>query len=245
MCVFLSLRADKSNLQKRFDAALVEEEYFGPKYVQSAFEFPRWPVISCDKPDRISMMQWGLIPHWVKDSAAATEIRSRTVNARSETLLEKPAFRHAAAKNRCLVLADGFFEFREVNGRKFPYYIRIHEGRLFAMAGLYDTWSDKSTGELVNSFSIITTEANSLMAMVHNVKKRMPVILAEEDERVWLSKLENSKAILKPFPSEKMEAWSVSRLLTSRNPQKNSPETLERFDYPELLDPKGQQGKLF
>ncbi|HBB93342.1 MAG: hypothetical protein A2X22_13450 [Bacteroidetes bacterium GWF2_49_14] len=245
MCVFLSMRADKSNLQKRFDATLVEEEFFGPKYVQSAFEFPGWPVISSEKPDKIGLMQWGLIPHWVKDSAAAAEIRSRTVNARSETLLEKPAFRLAAAKNHCLVLADGFFEYREMNGRKFPYYIRIHEGRLFAMAGLYDIWADRSTGEVVTSFSIITTEANSLMEMVHNVRKRMPVILAEEDERVWLSKMEDFQTLLKPFPAEQMEAWPVSRLLTSRNQKKNSPEVLVKFDYPELPDPDGQQGRLF
>ncbi len=245
MCVFLSMRADKSNLQKRFDATLVEEEFFGHKYVQSAFEFPSWPIISSEKPDRIGLMQWGLIPHWVKDSAAAAQIRSRTVNARSETIMEKPAFRLAAAKNHCLVLADGFFEYREMNGKKFPYYIRIHEGRLFAMAGLYDTWADRSTGEVINTFSIITTEANSLMEMVHNVRKRMPVILAPADERAWLSKMKDFQELLRPYPAEQMEAWPVSRFLTSRDPKRNTPEVLEKVDYPDLSDPDGHQGKLF
>ena len=142
-------------------------------------------------------------------------------------------------------MADGFFEFREVNGRKFPYYIRIPKGRLFAMAGLYDTWTDRSTGEVVNSFSIITTGANSLMEMIHNVKKRMPVILAAENERDWLSTMDDFQYLLKSFPAEQMEAWPVSRILTSRKEGKNSPEALVRFDYPELTDPGIHQGKLF
>jgi len=238
------MRADKANLQKRFNADYVEEEFFGPKYVQSAFEFPKWPVITGNDPGGISLMNWGLIPSWVRDAKGAIEIRSRTVNARAETLYKKPAFRQAAVSHHCLILADGFFEFREVNGKKYPYFIHVG-GRIFSIAGIYDQWADPSTGEIIPTFSVITTEANPLMEMIHNVKKRMPVILPEEAEKEWLQSGREGARFLKPFPDAEMEAWPVSRLITSRDPEKNSEKAQARVAYPELSDTEPSQGSLF
>lgn len=245
MCVFLSLRADKANLQKRFDSRFVEEEGFGPKYVQNAFEFPKWPVISHDRPGEISLMNWGLIPSWIKDRESALRFRANTVNARAETIFEKPAFRSAAASNHCLILADGFFEYQEVNGKKYPYYIRMNAGRPFAMAGLYENWTDKETGEVLSGFSVITTHANPLMEKIHNRKKRMPVILAVDNERDWLIPGDGHSGLLMPYPENELEAWTVSRRISERGAGKNGPDLLVPLNYPELEDPGHQQGALF
>lgn len=245
MCVFLSLRADKANLVKRFDSTFVEEESFGPKYVQNAFEFPKWPVISAEKPQEIHLMNWGLIPSWIKDLESGMKFRMNTVNARAETIFKKPAFRRAAANKHCLVLADGFFEFREFDGKKYPYYIRVCGGWPFSMAGLYEYWTHPGTGEIIPGFSIITTVANPLMEIIHNRKKRMPVILSENQECDWLKPGNEFSGLLKPYPEEDMEAWPVSRKISDRGGDKNSAEVLVPFDYPELSFQKPIQGLLF
>ncbi len=245
MCVFLTLRADKSKLEKRFDATFLEEENYRPNYVQNAFEFPKWPIIGAENPAVIRYMNWGLIPAWIKDEESAKKFRVNTVNARAETIFEKPAFRKAAATSHCLVLADGFFEFREFEGKKYPYFIRIGKGRPFALAGLYESWSNPATGEIIPGFSIITTVANPLMELIHNRKKRMPVILEEGDERDWLIVGRSNAGLLKPYQEEDMEAWTVSRRITERGGEKNNDEILEPFNYPELSRERSEQGSLF
>ena len=241
----MSLRADKANLQKRFDSTFVEEADFGPRYVQNAFEFPKWPVISTDQPHEIHLMNWGLIPSWIKDQESALKFRVNTVNARSETLFEKPAFRNAAGNRHCLVLADGFFEFREVNGKKYPYYIRVAGGEPFAIAGLYEQWLNPDTGEIKTGFSLITTVANPLMEMIHNVKKRMPVILQEGEECKWLMPGNQYAELLRPYPEQNMEAWPVSRKISEKGSGKNIPEVLVPVNYQEIADQNFVQGSLF
>ena len=234
MCVFLTLRADKAKLEKRFDASYVEEEFFGPTYVQSAFDFPRWPVISSDEPDKIRLMSWGLIPSWIKDGESAVKLRLNTVNARAETIHEKPSFRKAARSQHCLILADGFYEFQEVSGKKYPHFIRLKEDRVFAMAGLFEYWTHPTEKRQIPTFSLITTAANPLMERIHNRKKRMPVILPSSIEKAWLDVMLDTQAMLTSYPEEEMEAWPVSRMITSRGINRNRPEVLQPFDYPEL-----------
>jgi len=234
MCVFLSIKIDKAQIKKIFDISHVDEEFFGPVYVQSAFEFGKWPVITSEQPDHLQMMNWGLIPHWIKDEDSAAKIRANTVNARIETVTEKPSFRQAVSSTRCIVVADGFYEFREVNKTKYPYHIQVRGGDAFPMAGIYDKWMNHETGELISSFSIITTTANELMTKIHNRKKRMPVILSKELGIAWLNKEIEPAEIASPFPSDKLEAWTVSRLLTNRSENKNVPEVYSKFEYPEL-----------
>jgi putative SOS response-associated peptidase YedK len=241
----MSLRADKANLQKRFDATFVEEADFGPKYVQNAFTFPKWPVISLERPSEIRLMNWGLIPSWMRDVQTAMKFRAGSVNARAETIFNKPAFRKAAVENRCLVLADGFFEYREVAGKKYPYYIRVVGGEPFALAGLFDRWANPETGEVIQGFAVVTTTANPLLEMIHNLKKRMPVILPREQERKWLQPGEDSKLLLTPFPEKKMEAWTVSRKISDRVGANGFVTALDPVDYPELSDESPKQGLLF
>lgn len=241
----MSMRADKANLEKRFDTTFVEEESFGPKYVQNAFEFPKWPVISAERPDEIHLMNWGLIPSWIRDRESALKFRVNTVNARGETIYEKPAFRRAAVDRHCLVLADGFFEFRELEGKKFPYYIRVQGGEPFALAGIYEYWTNPDTGEVTPGFSIITTMANPLMELIHNRKKRMPVILPEPVERDWLKAGKEMAGMLIPYPDDGMEAWTVSRKISERGIGKGSDELIRPVDYPEISEHRPLQGSLF
>jgi putative SOS response-associated peptidase YedK len=223
----------------------VEEENFGPKYVQNAFEFPKWPVISNERPSEIQLMTWGLIPTWIKDQKSGLKFRVNTVNARSETIYEKPAFRRAAEEGHCLILVDGFFEFRDLNGKKYPYYIRLRGGQPFAFAGLYEDWVNPETGEIIHGFSVITTEANALMEMIHNRKKRMPVILSEKEERNWLHSGSRFKSLLLPFPEAAMEAWPVTRKISERGAKRDFLEILDPFVYSEISNPYPADGLLF
>jgi putative SOS response-associated peptidase YedK len=165
------------------------------------------PIVIRASPNRLVMMRWGLIPFWAKDA----KIGSRMINARAEGLTEKPAFRASLKQRRCLVPTTGFYEWKSAPGGKEPYLARVVDDKLFAMAGLYDRWKDPQGNEVL-SFTIITTAANKVMASIHD---RMPVILSREDEEVWLASGELDAAererILRPYPSERMEAYPVSK----------------------------------
>jgi putative SOS response-associated peptidase YedK len=179
-------------------------------------------VISNDAPDTLCFFRWGLIPFWAKDASSGYKM----INAKAETILEKPSFRNAFKSRRCLVLSDGFFEWRK-DQEKTPYRFMMKGGIPFAMAGIWEKWGSPD-GEIIHSFSIITTGANSLVEKIHN---RMPVILRNEDERKWLGNTETASLVdlLKPYPAELMTAYPVSKLV-------NSP----RNDLPEILQPAGE-----
>lgn len=245
MCFNYSINKKPEYLEERFDAEFEESDKFDRVYQVSAFSDVDLPVITNKKPDKISFFKWGLIPHWVKDMEEAKDISSKTKNARGESIFEKPAFRAAAAKRRCLILADGFFEWREIGGRKFPYYIKLKNDDAFAFAGIWGRWEDKAENKYIYSYSLITTEANPMLAEIHNTKKRMPVILTKENEKRWLEvggNLEEAIDILVPYDEKKMEAYTISKLITDTNFQINSPEVLEPHHYPEL---GMKQEKLF
>jgi putative SOS response-associated peptidase YedK len=184
MCFFSQISKDAVEVQHRFNAKFENETSFKPM-AYNAFQFPKTPVITNLNPDLIQMFQWGLIPHWAKND----EIKKNTLNARIETIHEKPSFKYAL-QNRCLIIADGFFEWQWLDPKgkhKQKYIINFPDNQLFAFAGLYNTWADPSTGEMINTYTILTTAANELMSIIHNSKKRMPIILNPEDENLWLS----------------------------------------------------------
>ena len=163
-------------------------------------------VVAAGDGNHLRAMQWGLVPHWAKD----TRTMPRPCNARAGTLSEKPMFRQLLSENRCLVPANGFYEWKKEGTRKLPFYFHRPDDSLFAFAGLYDTRQSPSGGTLM-SYTIITTDANELMAPVHD---RMPVILTQEAEQRWLSREPLSpdeiEEILVPCPSDAMEAHLVS-----------------------------------
>lgn len=180
------------------------------QYRVNAFSFPEYPIITPDS--EVQSFRWGLIPFWVKDEKQADEIKRMTLNARADTIFQKPSFREPIMKKRCIVPSTGYFEWRHEGDKKIPYYIYVKEEPIFSMAGIYDSWMDKATGEVVNSFSIITTDANPLTDYIHNTKHRMPAILSQEDEEKWLDpslmKSEIEQLLL-PFPSDRMDAYII------------------------------------
>ncbi len=221
------------------------EQPFEPVFHSSGFLFPQMPVITSEKPTKVQQYQWGLIPHWVKSLADADKIRNQTLNARGETIFEKPAFR-SYTKNRCIVLADGFYEWMEYKKKKYPHYVHLDGNAIFGFAGLYADWTDRETGEILHTFTIITTDANPLMARIHNTKQRMPVILPKEQWQHWLGPSlteEQVKSILFPCDDASMKAYPISKLITTRGADTNVPQINERFDYPELVS--SEQGSLF
>jgi putative SOS response-associated peptidase YedK len=171
-------------VETRFQATLDNPLEFRPQNQINGFEFPKTPVIIDEKPQIITQYYWGLIPAWAKDE----EIQKYTLNAKIETITEKPSFKNSVNK-RCLVIADGYFEWQWLDPKgknKQKYEIGLPHHELFAFAGLYSQWKDKTTGEIKNTYTILTTEANPLMAEIHNTKKRMPIVLKREDESKWL-----------------------------------------------------------
>jgi putative SOS response-associated peptidase YedK len=157
-------------------------------------------------------MRWGLVPHWAKDPS----VSYRMINARAETVAEKPAYRKLLAKKRCLIPADGFYEWRVgPDGKKQPVRFTLADGELFAFAGLWTSWLDRESGELLDSCTIVTTTPNELCAKVHD---RMPVILPADAEWAWLDpslEPEKAKALLVPYPASAMRAAVASTLVNS------------------------------
>jgi putative SOS response-associated peptidase YedK len=173
-------------------------------------------VISNADPLQLSLYRWGLIPSWAKDPA----IGNRMINARAETITEKPSFRSSFRSRRCLVLSDGFYEWKRNGKDKIPHRILMNDESPFAMAGIWDRWTSED-GEIVNSFAILTTTPNELMAEIHD---RMPVILPRQEEKTWLGNTSDDEllGLLKPYTATKMKAYEVSRLVN--NPKVDGPE---------------------
>ncbi|HXY74388.1 MAG TPA: SOS response-associated peptidase [Dehalococcoidales bacterium] len=237
MCYYSSISVGFKILETRFGVRFVQTEAFQPVYSVSAFTFPLMPVITNEHPDQIDLLHWGLIPYWTRDNVTALKLKERGLNARCETVCERPMFRHCMRAKRCLVLADGFFEWRHFNNKRYPYYIRLKNHEPFAFAGIWDQWADKESGEVVKTFSIITTEANSLLAEIHNTKKRMPVILPKDIEKTWLNNsltLEDTTAMLKPYPADKMEAYTVDRSIARLGLNTTVSSILSEKKYPDL-----------
>lgn len=163
-------------------------------------------IISSKMGNRLGELRWGLVPSWAKDQSMG----SKMINARAESLADKPSFRQLLASRRCIIPADGFYEWKQEGERKQPYRIMMHDGSVFSFAGLYDIWSDPN-GNKLSTCTIITTEPNSLMAGIHN---RMPAILRPDDEALWLNRDNTDvhflKSLLKPYDATKMRAYPVS-----------------------------------
>ncbi|WP_081212138.1 SOS response-associated peptidase [Salegentibacter sediminis] len=191
MCYRTKLNAKLSDIERAFDARFIEAEAYEPREEINAFSFIKTPVVIDENPREIEMFNWGLIPFWAKDE----KIRKMTLNARIESLSEKPAFRNSI-ENRCLVIANGYYEWqwKDAKGKeKQKFLITPQEQDIFAFAGIYSSWTNPKTNKLVNSYSIVTTKANELMSEIHNHKQRMPVVLKKKDQQLWLSGKEVSQ----------------------------------------------------
>lgn len=221
---------------------LVEDTFSGydmakaPIYHSNAFTNPLHPLLCMDRKGVHILSRWGLVPRWSKDREQALMMRRSCYNARGETIFSKPAFRSAARDSRCLVPVTGFFEFREVSGKKFPYHVRMRDGRTFYLGGIFED-TGLLSGGLERTFSIVTTEANELMSFVHNTKKRMPLVLPTGLENEWLGADRDQKTLQEmvlPYPGNDLEAYPVTKDLLRKGGLKDPSDTIKRVDYPEL-----------
>lgn len=181
-----------------------------PRYnIAPSQEIPA--IISKNNKNELMMLRWGLVPNWAKDPSIGYKI----INARAETIDIKPSFRHLITSRRCLIPADGFYEWKKEGKIKKPYRFILRGGKPFTFAGLWDSWTNQE-GKIINSCTIITTKSNALIEPIHD---RMPVILTKENEKLWIDQdlkdQELLKSLLKPYPEYLMEAYEVSSVVNS------------------------------
>lgn len=231
MCFHNSMSAKAIKLAARYgrksDIVEIYQDMLNEQYHVNAFNFPKYPIIT--QSDEIQVFNWGLIPFWTKNEKSAEEIKLMTLNARADTIFEKPSFREPIMKKRCIVPSTGYFEWRHEETKKIPYYIYLKDEPIFSMAGIYDRWLDKETGEEYDTFSIITTDANPLTDYIHNTKHRMPAILSKEDEKKWLdSSISKTdiESLLKPFEADRMDAYVIENDFIKKAP--TDPTILQR-----------------
>jgi putative SOS response-associated peptidase YedK len=220
MCGRYYRRSDKQRIAEAFRVGVPPTFDILPSYNVAPQSFQ--PVIRLNAETRereFAQMRWGLVPFWSKDA----KIAYSTVNAKAETVATSPTFREALKRRRCLVPADRFYEWQKLDAKtKQPYAIGLKSGEPFAFAGLWETWKDKVTGQPLETYTIITTEPNELIAPIHS---RMPVILAPRDYERWMASADPAQLpvdLLRPFESELMTSWKVSAVVG--NVRNNSPE---------------------
>ncbi len=207
MCGRYTLYSEIKAIEDQFDVEINDEELVRPDY-NAAPGTLRPVVLVRGTNDRVACkLKWGLVPPFVKDLSDWKPL----INARSETVNEKPSFRKAFHRKRCIVPANGFYEWKDFGGdKKIPFYIRLLDQDLFGMAGIYETHAD-SDGSKLHTFAVLTTKANSLMQPLH---ERMPVILRRDDYNVWLNPVqprpEMLQSLLTPYPTESMSTYKVS-----------------------------------
>jgi putative SOS response-associated peptidase YedK len=212
MCGRYRSRAEKQQIAEWYHARVADHLYFRESYNIAPQTFQPVIRLAEDGEREVTLMRWGLVPYWSKDGKA----NFSNINARAETVATTPAFREPFKWRRCLVPADGFYEWQKLDAKtKQPYAITLKDERMFAFAGVWDRWIDKSTGEILETYAIVTTAANELLNPPGGPKlhDRMPVILAEKDYDRWLAAAGPERLpidLLRPFPPDEMRAWKIS-----------------------------------
>ena len=246
-----SLTSQLRRAQLRSDEAAIKEvrEKLRPfvdnnLYHGSGYAHPNTLIYTNKDPFLPKISIWGLIPHWVKDNKQRFQFWNNTLNARGETIFEKPSFRDSANHKRCIIVLDGFYEHHHYKGNTYPFLIQNKSKNPMTIAGLWSEWLDKETGELINSFSIVTTKANDLMSKIHNNPKlsesRMPVILAEETIEQWLLPIQHEadrkiiEELIRPYSKNDLKAFTVHKL-RGKNSLGNVPEATKEHVYEELI----------
>lgn len=223
---------------------VIEEELKSFKSAEyhhvSGYSHPKIPIYSSKNPTTPKLHSWGLIPSWVKDEQSAIKLQNSTLNARIESISEKPAFRKAAKSQHCLIFVDGFYEHHHLKGKTYPHYIASADREPLCLAGLWDEWINPETGEIYTGFSIITTRANDFMEKIHNNPKlpeaRMPFLLKPEEEEIWIN-APSEELLLNKSSQEKngihLKARTVQKL-RGKAALGNVLEASKEFIYPEL-----------
>lgn len=231
MCYSISNTSQLEAFKERYKREMEQKRAYQPTFFVSGFSFPNWPVVTRDT--SFQWMQWGLLPRWLK-AGKASDFATHTLNARVESLYKKPSFKHLVGQQPCLIPVTSFYEYQTVGKEKIPYRIFAKNTSLFSIAGLWDVWTNPLTGAFTNSFTLITTEANALMAEIHNSQKRMPLIVAPNQEMDWLE-TGDPKTI-----SVISDDFLTATLVNKRNMGKNNPGILLPF-----IPETPAQGSLF
>jgi len=238
MCFTVNVNLVKEELENRYGATLIDPDKYRPSYYYNAYSLPDLPALCSGYPGKLKLLKWGLIPSWTRTISDAGEIRLKTFNARSESIDTKPSFSSSFKTRRCIIPLRGFFEWQHVGKEKVPWYIFRADNDIMSVAGLYDEWVENNTGDTLLTFSIVTTDANIMMAEIHNSKKRMPAILDKYAERQWLDismDMSDVKGLLKPSSENILRAHTVSPLVNSRSADRNTPEVTKPFNYNQPL----------
>jgi putative SOS response-associated peptidase YedK len=217
------------------------------RFMENGFDYLPTPIITAGDPKNFKLFRWGLIPFFMSDKEKAMILRTKTLNCISEEMYNTPSFKEAAKNaQRCLIPVSGFYEWRwldESGTVKIPYYIAFHDRQIRSMAGLYSRWKDKETGEYYYSYTVLTTAANDILEYIHNSKKRMPVFISKEDEQAWLNKDLSAKDVTElchPSRDPAMGAYTISKLLTTRNINTNVPQVRRPMNYQEAINQANQ-----
>ncbi len=248
MCFYYQIA--KTNAKTLIEKKVVDEkqlDVFDDKLIVSGFNHPAMPVIASNKPEIVQHYYWGLVPKHTRSKEQADEFiqKYNTLNAKGETIFHSRVYKEPILKKRCLVLCSGFFEWRhrKVEGKKktekYPFYITMKNEEMFVFGGVWESFVDQNTGEVIHTYSIITTEANKIMSIVHNSKKRMPLILDPDDAMKWLNPDLNEheiKEFIKPFNTEQLKARPIGKINPTMLDTYDSKEFLAYYHYPELID---------
>ena len=205
----------------------------------SGFSHPKLFIYNNKSTQIPKLSIWGLVPYWVKSEEHILQLWNSTLNARGETIFDRPSFKSAAKSSRCLIYVDGFYEHHHFNGKRYPFFIKSINNEPLCFAGLNSEWLNENTGEILSTFTIVTTVGNQFMSKIHNNPKlegpRMPVILSKNNEDNWLDiKSKNIKALIKPSEDENLMAFPVKRI-RGKEYLGNVKEVCLEFNYPELI----------
>lgn len=252
MCYDLkaSYEAQLQRARRRNDLQAIEEimEKLAPLtdlpiHHASGFSHPEMLIYTDRSPDFPEVATWGLVPHWVHDQEQLRKIWNNTLNARGETIFEKPSFRESARHHRCIIYVDGFYEHHHFEGKTYPFYIHNRSGEPLALAGLWSEWRNEDTGGIMNTFTIVTTNGNALLGKIHNNPKlknpRMPLILTEDQEEAWLQSIDDEsdkeriQELIQPLPDDQLTYYTVGKL-RGKDYIGNVEKITEEVVYPEL-----------
>jgi len=223
MCFYYAVI--KTNVKALVANGILKEQQlslFTEKQFVSGFNYPMMPVVCSNQPETIQMFRWGFVPQQTRSVEKANEFLAtyNTLNAKAENIFESRVFSKAIQTQRCLILCSGFFEWRhknpeKKNSEKYPFFVSLKDEGMFVFGGIWEKFTDQSTGEIIHTYAIITTPANDLMELVHNKKKRMPLILEPENAEKWLDTnltTDEIKAFIKPFDAAKLKAKPIKRI---------------------------------
>lgn len=237
MCYSISIGTREDRLTERYNRTGLTKLDFKPQLYINGFTYPELPIIKQENQSVFEGSYLGFIPNHIKSDNAAIDFRKKylTLNAKAETIFQLPTFKGSIMTRRCLIPATGFFEWRDLNKAKYPYYITLKKQDVFSFAGIYNSYKNEN-GEVKSTFAIITTEANPLMAQVHNLKKRMPLIFTKETENDWLlDALTESdvKELMQQLDQKLMNAHPIAKI-DPRKAVADDKTIIEEVEYVEL-----------